>query len=189
MAYQGAVAYYYDQLAPNTAVELHGCKWNQVAADVIWRGPEKMNEHHLQCREHPRRTLANGQPDYKSNTRCEDCRNTPIANVKTAHYTACKKPWECKLANPRVPRDKRQVYRLENLVNVTYCMDLVREWFNLRMEFESALEIASDGQVKPSSRAGTYQDQYFLGYCRRDGGYTAINPPPDDFDIKKLYGM
>ena len=146
-----------------------------------------MNEHKLQCREYPRTTLDNGKPDYAGNTKCEDCRNTPIKAVKTAHYTACKKPWECKLANPRVPRDKKQSYRLENLVNVTYCMDLVREWFKIRREFEKALEIASD--VKPSSRTGTYEDQYFLGYCHRSGGYIAIEPPPEDFDIKRLYGV
>ena len=187
MAYQGVVAYFYDQIRPNTAVELNVCRWNQVAADVTWRGPERMNEHKLQCREYPRTTLPDGKPDYAGNTKCEDCRNTPIEAVKTAHYTACKKPWECKPANPRVPRDKKQSYRLENLVNVTYCMDLVREWFKIRREFEKALEIASD--VKPSSRTGTYEDQYFLGYCHRSGGYIAIEPPPEDFDIKRLYGV
>jgi len=189
MAYQGVVAYYYDQLRPNTAVELNVCRWNQVAADVLWRGPDHYNEHHLQCREHPRTTLPDGKPDYKSNTHCEDCRNTPIEHVKTAHYTACKKPWECKIANPRVPRDKRQKYRLENLVNVTYCMDLVREWFHLRQEFEMALEVASNGVVKPSSRNGAYEDQYFMGYCRGSGGYIAMEPPPEDFDMKMMYGI
>jgi len=189
MAYQGVVAYYYDQLRPNTAVELNVCRWNQVAADVIWRGPEHFEEHKHQCREYPRTTLADGKPDYASNTKCEDCRNTPIESVKSAHYTACKKPWECTIAHPRVPRDKRQKYRLENLVNVTYCMNLVREWFEIRKEFETALEVASNGQVKASPRIGTYEDQYFLGYCKRSGGYIPIEPPPVDFDIKKMYGM
>jgi hypothetical protein len=39
MAYQGAVAYFYDQFAPNKAVELNICIWNQVTADMVWRGP------------------------------------------------------------------------------------------------------------------------------------------------------
>ena len=47
MVYQGAVTYYYDQLQPNTAVKLNVCRWNQVAADVIWRGPDQEEEHHL----------------------------------------------------------------------------------------------------------------------------------------------
>ena len=38
-AFQGVVAYFYDHFHPGTAVELDVCKWNQVAADVIWRGP------------------------------------------------------------------------------------------------------------------------------------------------------
>jgi hypothetical protein len=191
MAYQGVVAYYYDQLAPNNSVELNVCRWNQVAADVIWRGPERKDQHHLQCRDYPRTKLPNGEPDYASNTKCEDCRMTPISQVKTVHYTACKKPWECQIAYPRVPRDKRQAYRLQNLVSIDNCSKLVREWFKLRQEFEDALETASNGQVKPSARDGVYYKDYFLGYCRGENGgnYIAIQPPPDDFDIKKVYGM
>ena len=68
-------------------------------------------------------------------------------------------------------------------------MNLVREWFELRKQFEDALEIASDGQVAPSKRDGAYNDEYFMGYCNRSGGYITIEPPPDDFDIKKIYGM
>lgn len=37
MAYQGVVAYYYNQVRPGTHVELNICRWNQVATDVIWR--------------------------------------------------------------------------------------------------------------------------------------------------------
>ena len=189
MAYQGVVAFYYDRLRPNTAVELNVCRWNQVAADVIWRGPERMNEHHLQCRDHPRTFLPDGTPDHASNTRCEDCRNTPIDAVKSVHYTACKKPWECQIAHPRVPRDKSQSYRLENLVNVSYCMNLVREWFKLRKEFELALEIASDAKVKPALSTGSYEEQYFLGYCRGSGKYISMEPPDDDFNITRVYGI
>ena len=200
MAYQGVVAYYYDVISPGTHVELNVCRWNQVAADVIWRGPERYTEHHLQCRDYPRTYLSLDDnssgttssslvPDYASNTNCEDCRNTPIHLVKTVHYTACKKPWECRLAYPRVPRDKKQSYRLENLVNVTMCMELVREWFVLRNEFEIALEVASRGKIPSTSRSGTFEGRYFMGYCRNSGGYIPMVPPPEDFDITALYGM
>jgi len=187
MAYQGAVAYYYDQIAPGTAVELNVCRYNQVAADVIWRGPERHEKHRGQCREHPRGRLPDGSPDYVSNTACEDCRVTPIEEVWSAHYTACKKPWECRMAYPRVPRDKRQVYRLENLVNVTYCMSLVKEWFALRRDFEDELKRASGKE--PSRRDGKYEDGHFLGYCRGSGGYIPIEAPPDGFDIERMYGL
>jgi hypothetical protein len=76
------------------------------------------------------------------------------------------------------------------LVDTDNCSKLVREWFQLRQEFEDALEIASDGRVKPSPRYGEYYKEYFMGYCKGGrNGYIAIEPPPDDFDIKKLYGM
>jgi hypothetical protein len=199
MAYQGVVAYYYDIISPGTHVELNVCRWNQVAADVIWRGPERYTEHHLQCRDYPRTYLSLDNdnnstssslvPDYTSNTNCEDCRNTPIHLVKTVHYTACKKPWECQMAYPRVPRDKRQSYRLQNLVNVTMCMELVREWFILRTEFEIALEMVSKGNIPSTVRSGTFEEQYFMGYCRNNGGYIPMIPPPDDFDMSQLYGM
>ena len=183
------VAYYYDVLRPNTAVELNVCRWNQVAADVIWRGPEKKDEHHLQCRDFPRKILPDGKPDYASNIDCEDCRNTPIEFVKTVHYTACKKPWECKMAYPRNPKDKRQKYRLENLVNVSMCMELVTEWFALRKEFEDELQSASGGKAELSARDGAFESQYFLGYCSGDGRYVPMKMLPDDFDIKTMYGV
>ena len=191
MAYQGAVAYFYDQLAPNTSVELNICRWNQVAADVIWRGPERMTEHNMQCRQYPRKKLPSGEPDYESNKDCEDCRLTPVEAVKTVHYTACKKPWECKVPHPRVPRDKRHIYRLHNLVSVDNCSKLLKEWFKLRQEFEEALETASDGQIKPSERIGAYYKENFLGYCKGENGgnYIPMVPPTEDFDIKKIYGM
>jgi hypothetical protein len=77
------------------------------------------------------------------------------------------------------------------LVNIDNCSKLVREWFKLRQEFEDALEIASKGQVHPSPRDGDYYKEYFLGYCNGENGgnYIAIELPPDEFDIKKVYGM
>jgi len=106
MAYQGVVAFYYDRLRPNTAVELNVCRWNQVAADVIWRGPEWMNEHHLQCRDHPRTFLPDGTPDHASNTRCEDCRNTPIDAVKSVHTRLAKSHGSVKLRTRVCPGTK-----------------------------------------------------------------------------------
>ena len=102
MAYQGAVAYFYDYYRPNTAVELNACRWNQVVADVRWRGPERKDEYFEKCR----------QPQWQS---CEDCRVTPVELVKSVHYTACKKPWECTLPHPRKTRDPQQQYRVNHL--------------------------------------------------------------------------
>lgn len=180
MAYQGVVAFYYDFFAPKTAVELDVCRWNQVVADVIWRGPAKM-EHHMQCREYPRDGV------YETNTQCEDCRVTPIEEVKSVHYTACKKPWECVLPHPRVPRDERQKYRLSHLTNITTCGRLFSKWYELRQDLEEQLQTVS--KVEPVEHKGVFNPEYFLGYCSRIGGYIPMNPPPDGFDMKEIYGI
>jgi hypothetical protein len=185
MAYQGAVAYFYDQLAKNTAVELNGCVWNQVVADVIWRGPTKM-EHANQCRDHPRQgeTFEQNTPE---NNRCQDCRAFPVEKTKSAHYTACKKPWECTIPFPRKSRNTDQQTRLDNLTNITTCGLLTRKWFDLRREFEEQLEKASG--VVPAKRDGTFEKGSFGGYCTSKRQYIAMNVPPETFDITTMYGV
>jgi hypothetical protein len=185
MAYQGVVAYFYDQLAPNTAVELNGCLYNQVVADVIWRGPKAL-EHMGQCREYPRPgdTFDVNTPE---NGKCQDCRSTPVEDVITVHYTACKKPWECSLPTPRETKKKEQVYRLSQLTNVTTCGLLFKKWFDFRHDFEKALEQV--GHVKPSQRNGKYYPESFGGYCAGPGSYISMKPPPPEFDSSKIYGM
>lgn len=180
MAYQGVVAYFYDQLRPNTAVELNICKWNQVVADVIWRGPLAM-EHHMQCREYP----LDGK--FETNTNCEDCRVTPIDQVNSAHYTACKKPWECTIPHPRQTKIVNDQYRLNHLTNITTCGILFSKWFELRQDFEDML--ALETQLRPSRRDGKFEPAYFLGNCASSGNYIPMNPPPQGVDFKKLYGL
>lgn len=187
MAYQGATAYLYDILYPDHGVPLNPCVYNQVVADVLWRGPHKM-EHHLQCRQYPH----NGYT-FENNTlqqgACQDCRITPISETKTVHYTACKKPWECRDPRPRRPREKSQKYRLDNLTNRTTCHQLFAEWFRLRQDFEMQLQTASLGRVSPSPHDGEYLPGAFLGYCRGAGQYIPMVPPPRGFDIQTIYGM
>jgi hypothetical protein len=180
MAYQGVVAFFYDHFKPNTAVELAVCRWNQVVADVLWRGPLLM-EHHLQCREHPK------DGNYEANTKCEDCRVTPLELVKSVHYTACKKPWECVLPYPRKPQDAQQQYRLNHLTNVTTCGHLFTKWFALRQDLEDELQRTAG--VEPAAHEGGFHPEFFMGYCSRQGRYIPMNPPPDGFDMKQIYGI
>ena len=187
MAYQGVVAYYYDQLAPNTAVELDACVWNQVVADVIWRGPSRM-EFQGQCREYPRPGVSH-QDNTPENGQCYDCRVVPVEKVKSAHYTACSKPWECHVPYPRNPRDKRQQERLNNLTNITTCGLLFKQWFDLRKDYEDLLK--DKAGLDPSPRVGGYKTDMFGRYCKAGGkaGYIPMAVPPDDFDSKLLYGV
>jgi hypothetical protein len=184
LAYQGVVAYYYDQFRPNTAVELDLCRWNQVVADVMWRGPERVEQYNNTCRDHHLNEVEQKRTDLT----CEDCRVTPIDELKTIHYTACKKPWECQVPNPRIPRDKSQVYRLSQLTNITTCMHLHQKWFGLRLDYEEQLQAATNGEVMAAKRTGTKDPEFFLGYCSGNN-YIPMNLPPSGFDAKTIYGM
>jgi hypothetical protein len=195
MAYQGVVAYFYDQIATNTAVELDLCVWNQVVADVIWRGPNKM-EHYGQCREYPTRMGDSHEMNTPINGRCKDCRSLPIDQVKSAHYTACKKPWECTLPYPRKPskRQKNQKHRLQELTNITTCGLLFRKWFDLRTDFEETVYQQVTAQTNGTKllfrgRDGSYEKQYFGGYCENQFQYIPMEPPPEDFNITQMYGV
>lgn len=116
MAYQGVVAYFYDHIYPGRAVELDYCRWNQVVADVIYRGPER-KEYIGQCRKYPAYGV-NFVDNTPAQGQCEDCRILPVHETMTVHYTACKKPWECTIPYPRVPkaRMKEHKYRLQEYV-------------------------------------------------------------------------
>lgn len=154
-------------------------------ADVIWRGPVQM-QHYGQCREYPRRgdTFDVNRPEYG---KCRDCRVLPIEEIKSAHYTACKKPWECQLPHPRVPRNKDHVHRLQELTNVTTCGLLFRKWFDLRHDFEDALERVTG--IVPAQRDGSFHPEYFAGSCASRGQYIPMATPRQDFDITQIYGI
>jgi len=192
LAIQGLVAYFYDIFRPNTFVELNVCRWNQVVADVIWRGPDLI-EYNGMCRRFPR-----GGPTQIEigGLDCEDCRIVPPHLVKTMHYTACHKPWECSVPHPRVPGDQRQVYRLSHLTNITTCMLMHKEWFQLRQELEdSIVEIIrgdnnsakkmANSKLMPE-RVGTFEKEFFLGYCRNSYDYIPM-VLPENFTIERIY--
>lgn len=180
---QGVLAYFYDIIYPGHAVELDVCRWNQVVADVIWRGPNRM-EHLGQCRQYPvSGDFDNNRPE---NGQCEDCRTLPVEETYTVHYTACAKPWECRIPHPRVPRNPKQAYRLRELTNVTTCGLLFRKYFDFRKDIEDRM--AKVIGMSPSQRNGKFQPEQFLGYCKRSGGYESINIP-DDLDLKQIYGF
>jgi hypothetical protein len=187
MAYQGVLAYYYDIINPGHSVELDVCRWNQVVADVIWRGPNQM-EHAGECRQFPVKDgdFANNRPE---NGKCEDCRVLPVEETHTVHYTACNKPWDCTVPYPRIPnaKNKKQTYRLQEKTNVTTCGLLHRKYFDFRKDIED--RIAKVTGRPPSQRDGTYFPEMFLGYCKRSTHYLSMDNLPADFDMKQVYGF
>lgn len=189
MAIQGVVAYYYDIKAPFQALELDVCRWNNVVADVVWRGPQLYKEHHGECRQYPLPGVSH-QDNTPQKGYCEDCRRMgpEMGEVYSVHYTACKKPWECTLPYPRVPGKKRQnhSYRLRELTNMTTCGHYFREYFIQRQEVENRLGARG---VQPVAREGgrRYELNSFLGYCKKRSGYQPISSIPENIDLTDLF--
>jgi hypothetical protein len=195
------LAYFYDQLYPGRAVELDVCRWNNVVADVIWRGPERPDLNGT-CRQHPlgdNPTVESFLSNRPEVGKCEDCRILPLEQTMSVHFTACKKPWDCTVPYPRVPnrRNKEHSYRLANLTNKTTCKRLFQAYFGLRREFEQMLHsrhasrYASRYAMTEETKvtmAGSYKPEYFGGYCNGGGGYISIQLP-ETFNATTVYGF
>jgi hypothetical protein len=186
MAYQGVLAFFYDQIYPGHAVELDVCRWNQVVADVIWRGPDGEDKVG-QCRQYPQD--GNFEANTPENGRCEDCRILPIAETRSAHYTACNKPWECYLPHPRVPRNPANAYAWRELTNVTTCGLLFRKYFDTRRDLESMISERLGFAIPEPT--GDVHPEYFRGYCQgRRGTYLPMEQTlPANFSAKEVYGF
>jgi len=83
---QGLMAYFYDHVRPNTAVELNSCRYNHMGMDNLYRAhpnfmPVKYKSDVGKCRSQ--------RPD------CEDCTLTNTSLIYNVHYTQCRKPWNC----------------------------------------------------------------------------------------------
>lgn len=146
MQIQGFMSYYYDGLHPDTAVELDYCIYNNMvnfpSENGVCFGPQVV---------------------------CQDCRNTPISVVKTAHFTdKCYKPWTCS------PNEK-----------INLCHNLTKEWFRIRRDYESnmlplilqnATEMGQNLSSLSTVCTEAYNSQEFLGCCKHagHGGYIPL---------------
>ena len=98
-----------------------------------------------------------------------------------ANYTACSKPWQCKLKFPKA--GKEEVHQ----TNATTCGLLFCEFYGFRKNLEEKL--ATTVGESAASTSGGYYPEYFLGYCKREDGYQQMKSLPDDFEMHKLYGF
>jgi len=91
----------------------------------------------------------------------ENCRATPLGEVKNVHFTLCQKPWKCSYA--RDPADAQGL-----------CGLLHAKWFELRAASEARIAIAP----APRAAAATAAGKYHRGGCER-GKYVpmAISAP------------
>ena len=159
-AMQGVMAYFYDEIRPNTAVELNACRFNHLGMDMRYNegGPWfESNEQEGNCR------------DGREN--CEQCKFTPAEDIYSIHFSPCGKPWKC-VADEKLHKQRE--------IDVNHCFELQRLWHALRTDFENELLTKTgDNSVKKLSQ-GEYKTDTFLGHCRNETDYISLLEFSDD---------
>jgi len=176
MAMQGLVAYYYDHIRPNNAVELNQCRYNHVGVDVLYRNKPNF-----------RKNVPGVGGCRNALKYCEDCMVTEMEKIYNVHYTLCRKPWQC-VATGR-PKGMNPTMNT-NSVNLTHCHEVVKQWHDLRVDFENQLyDLTGDGTIKEGT-VGEYHKEIFSGHCDSDidGNYLKIAGKPETFKrVGELY--
>lgn len=133
---QGICSYFYDKKHPGSAVELNKCYYNAMA-------DAPRQEESGKCRD--------GRDD------CQDCRDTPLEEIYSVHFTLCQKPWHC----PQLVSANEKTKAI--------CNKFHGEWFRIREDLDRlrALERNVGGSevseyVKPS---GKHKPEIFRGFC------------------------
>lgn len=162
-AMQGLMAYFYDEVRPNTWIELNQCRFNHMGMDVLYRGSPSFMPRH------PKRDQCRNDLDE-----CEDCQITPLDQIYSIHFTQCRKPWNCIGEGDKNPSnavgrgDKNAIP--ENSVILEHCLELQQTWHTYRRELEEQLfALTGDETIKEGS-AGEYKKNVFQGHCSEYGG-------------------
>lgn len=144
MTFQGIIPYFYDILHPGDAVEVNRCVFNQMADNP--KDQRTVNDI-------PQGRCRTGQDE------CEDCRNRPLSEIVTTHFTLCQKPWFC------LPHDR-------DIIQQRLCRQLHHEWHRIRADLEQSWG-------RPELGPGAYQKKHFYGHCAAFGknGYVPIQQP------------
>ena len=177
MAMQGLMAYYYDHVRPNTSVELNQCRYNWMGMDVRYRAQPNFNS----------RSAKVGRCRNDKDT-CEDCTITPLDQIQSAHYTQCRKPWNC--IGIGVQGGARGSAIDTSAGSYEKCMEVVTKWHSLRTDFEAKLFRLTSDQRLLKAASHTYMVEVFQGHCAGEGGknYTPIDATDDTFAmVPKLY--
>ena len=162
---QGAMAYFYDQIRPNTTVELNLCRFNHLGADSTYTrgGPYYWSKH--------RNNLGKCRDERET---CEQCKFTAVEDIYSIHYSPCGKPWDC-LTEGR-DRPSKSVKKFINIamVDAEHCFELQNQWHSLRADLEKELFLKTgDGSLKRLSE-GEFKTETFLGHCRNETDYISL---------------
>ena len=170
MAMQGLMAYYWDVIRPNTAVELNQCRYNWMGMDVLYRAPPNF------VRNHHRYGLCRNDLDY-----CEDCTNTSSSLIKSVHYTQCRKPWNCIGRGGKGREDKGSI----DITSGSFekCIEMVRMWHSYRTDLETKLYAITKDESIRLAATSDYKRDVFQGHCLGEGGenYLQINATASSF--------
>ncbi len=122
---QGLCSYFFEELHRGANVELNRCIYNAMNDK-----PTKNSE----C--------------IDGKETCEDCRETGVDKIKSAHFTLCQKPWTCSLA----PMKQKN------------CKYFHESWFKIRKDFEEKNGL----KIKVEEGTNFYNDVY-QGFCSGRG--------------------
>jgi hypothetical protein len=141
---QGLVSYYYGYVRPGSSVELNKCFYNNMVDN-----PTKRQA----CKE-------------STSGPCQDCRHTPISQIRSIHLTLCQKPWWCPL-----------------WIEEPQCSKFHYEWHRIREDFEAKMRSTSLSLTRDLPNPVNTADMKdvlgrFPRHCTRKGskGYKPIDP-------------
>ena len=139
---QGICSFYYDYKHPGTGVELNKCYYNAMADAPRHPDNKKCRDGHEQC---------------------QDCRDTPLEEIKSVHFTLCSKPWKC----PGITVGERDSAQ-------RICTKFHQEWFRIREDYDRARAAREGMEYKRPQ--GTFKPEVYRGYCKSNGerGYIPI---------------
>ena len=184
MAMQGLMAYYYEFVRPEHAVELNQCRYNWMGMDVRYRAQPSF---------HPRRFPDLVGKCRNSKDECENCMNVDLDLVKSVHYTVCRKPWNCVSEghkNGQYPETGKKGAIDTKTGNLDQCLKIAKKWHDYRADFERKLyNLTKDEEILAGS-VGKYKQDVFRGHCAGEGGgnYLQIQGTHLSFEqVAKLY--
>jgi hypothetical protein len=140
---QGLVSYFYGHFHANTSIELNRCNYNQMA------DPPRDDKKDL---------CLTGEKN------CQDCRDTNVPDIYSAHYTLCQKPWWCPAPDHKWLSEQVWKGRQGEL-----CMELHHEWHRIRNDLEQTWQTAATSEYGFANHSNKVTRDSF-GHCQKGGG-------------------